>query len=100
MEERILYHFRTQVWGRLFSVFRFVCSSCFASFGTCYFLGDPILFHAVYIIRCIDNPREVLNSSELVAFARLGTSVKKKAVLASVNAEQSVNYVTMKWMDA
>lgn len=63
------------------------------------YLGDPIAYHAAYIVRCVENPNAKLSPSELVAFGRLGTSVKKKAVFASMDDNEVVSYLAVNWMD-
>lgn len=63
-------------------------------------IGDPILFHAIYIVKCIEDCNRVMYSTDFIAFGRLGTSVKKKAVLASLSTNRSVIYVTLNWVDS
>ncbi|KAK9745963.1 tRNA intron endonuclease, catalytic C-terminal domain [Popillia japonica] len=62
------------------------------------YLGDPIMHHAVNIIRCIPENYN-FHPSELVAFSRLGTSVKKRATLATINDNQIIRYITLNWLD-
>lgn len=62
------------------------------------YLGDPICFHAIFIVKCVDSDRTI-SPTELVAFGRLGVSVKKRAVLASLQ-DGRVNYLTINWIDA
>lgn len=62
------------------------------------YLGDPIQFHAVYIIRCLEDCNKSIHTTEIVAFGRLGTSVKKKAILATLNPE--ISYISLNWIDA
>ncbi|XP_044269419.1 probable tRNA-splicing endonuclease subunit sen34 isoform X2 [Tribolium madens] len=63
------------------------------------YLGDPIAYHAIFIVHCVGNPDEVLHSSEIVAFGRLATAVKKRAVLATSKNEK-ISYITINWIDA
>jgi len=63
------------------------------------YLGEPVAFHAIYIVRCVEDIRTEYHTSEIVAFGRLGTSVKKKAVLASLSENGSVVYITLSWLD-
>ncbi|KAF5304640.1 hypothetical protein FQR65_LT07922 [Abscondita terminalis] len=74
--------------------------TCGKKFGGDFlvYMGDPIAFHAVYIIRCVEDPQKLLHTSDLVAFGRLGTAVKKKSVLATCT-NKSVNYITINWLD-
>ncbi|XP_023016653.2 tRNA splicing endonuclease subunit 34 [Leptinotarsa decemlineata] len=62
------------------------------------YFGDPICHHAIFIVKCVDNLK-LLSPSELVALGRLGTSVKKKAVLASL-VDDKVSYITINWIDS
>ncbi|XP_018566124.1 tRNA-splicing endonuclease subunit Sen34 [Anoplophora glabripennis] len=62
------------------------------------YFGDPVCHHAIFIVRCV-KPEERITPAEIVAFGRLGTSVKKRAVLASV-VDDTVSYVTINWIDA
>ncbi|CAH1967487.1 unnamed protein product [Acanthoscelides obtectus] len=62
------------------------------------YFGDPICYHAVFIVKCVTDS-ESFSSSELVAHGRLGTSVRKRFVLASV-VDGTVCYVTVSWIDA
>ncbi|XP_066145635.1 uncharacterized protein Tsen34 [Euwallacea fornicatus] len=62
------------------------------------YLGDPIIYHAIFIVKCIESER-TFTPTELVAFGRLGVSVKKGAVLASVK-DGCVSYVAINWIDA
>nr|XP_022905844.1 probable tRNA-splicing endonuclease subunit sen34 [Onthophagus taurus] len=63
------------------------------------YLGDPVLHHAVYIVIIVENPKKLFYPSELVAYGRLGTSVKKKTLLASLMETGKVSYLTLNWMD-
>lgn len=62
------------------------------------YLGDPVCHHAIFIVRCV-KPEQRMMPTEIVAFGRLGTSVKKRAVLASV-VNDVVSYITINWIDA
>lgn len=64
------------------------------------YLGDPILYHALYIIRCIEDLNKPLHPSEIVSFGRLGTSVKKRAILAGLNSDNRISYITLNWINA
>lgn len=63
------------------------------------YLGDPIAYHAVFIVHCIEDPDHEMHPSEVVAIGRLATSVKKRAVLATLK-DSEVSYITMNWIDA
>lgn len=63
------------------------------------FLGDPVIYHAVFIVHCVENADKQINPTEIVSFGRLGTSVKKRSVLASAK-ENVVSYITLNWMDS
>ncbi|XP_044744898.1 tRNA-splicing endonuclease subunit Sen34 [Coccinella septempunctata] len=59
--------------------------------------GDPITHHAIFIVRCIEENVPML-PCEIIAFGRLATSVKKRAVLASL-IDDGVSYITVNWID-
>ncbi|XP_057670064.1 tRNA-splicing endonuclease subunit Sen34 [Diorhabda carinulata] len=60
--------------------------------------GEPICHHAVFIIKCVEC-EENISPLEVIAFGRLGTSVKKRAVLASLT-DSKVSYITINWIDS
>lgn len=62
------------------------------------YFGDPICFHAIFIIKCIERDQK-MSTMEMVAFGRIGTSVKKLAVLASMIYDE-ITYLTINWIDA
>ncbi|CAH0564111.1 unnamed protein product [Brassicogethes aeneus] len=62
------------------------------------YVGDPAAYHAMFIVRCVGDSQP-LSPQEIVAFGRLGTSVRKRAILASI-MEGVVGYVTINWIDA
>jgi tRNA-splicing endonuclease subunit Sen34 len=64
------------------------------------YLGDPIAYHAIFVVHCVHDPNKAIHSTEIVAFGRLATAVKKRAVLASLNSEKQVSYITINWIDA
>ncbi|KAJ9596257.1 hypothetical protein L9F63_027120 [Diploptera punctata] len=71
-------------------------------FGADYLVypGDPIKFHAQFLVICIDRD-EALAATELVALGRLGTSVRKTVVLASLTADgNSVMYQSLHWSES
>ncbi|XP_019881494.2 uncharacterized protein LOC109609293 [Aethina tumida] len=61
--------------------------------------GDPVIYHAIFVVRCVERT-EKMSPQEIVAFGRLGTSVRKRAVVASVLDNDAVSYVTINWIDA
>lgn len=68
-------------------------------FGADYLVypGDPIKFHSQYLVICLDRD-EALATTELVSLGRLGTSVRKTVVLASLSADgTSVLYQSLQW---
>lgn len=63
-----------------------------------FFLGDPIVHHAVNIVRCI-LVTDKFHSTELIAFSRLGTSVKKRTIFAALKENGNISYITLNWLD-
>ena len=56
------------------------------------FIGDPVLFHAAYIVICQARKsldEEKLSKKLLVARCRLGTAVKKTILLTSFDKTKS-----------
>ena len=58
--------------------------------------GDPIQFHAKYVVICCNDPYEDMGEKDLVARSRLGTNVKKTVLLASRKCEKII-YKAIKW---
>lgn len=63
------------------------------------YLGDPILYHAAYIVHCVRDGR-LFYPTEIAAFSRLGTSVKKRNLFAFARDTENVEYITLNWLDA
>ncbi|XP_075978832.1 tRNA splicing endonuclease subunit 34 [Anticarsia gemmatalis] len=72
-----------------------------SKFGCDYLLypGDPVRFHATYMVRCIYNQAATISPAEFVAFGRLSVAVNKLAVLAFCNSSGQVDYQTLQWHD-
>lgn len=62
------------------------------------YFGDPIAYHAIFIVKCVDSETN-FSPTELISFGRLGVSVRKRAVLASIK-NGSACYMTINWIDA
>ncbi|XP_023230056.1 tRNA-splicing endonuclease subunit Sen34-like [Centruroides sculpturatus] len=60
------------------------------------YAGNPTLYHALYIIVCVQY-EETFSPLRLIALSRLGTHVKKTAVLATVKPSGRVDYLSIKW---
>nr|CAD7460800.1 unnamed protein product [Timema tahoe] len=59
--------------------------------------GDPVKFHAQFLIICVERT-SALPMSEIVAFGRLGSSVRKTVVIASTSSDQkSVIFQSINW---
>lgn len=56
--------------------------------------GDPLLFHASFIVKCVHDIKQV-DICDIVTRARIGTSTKKTLVLAELNAEKKVAYKSL-----
>ncbi|CAH1638715.1 unnamed protein product [Spodoptera littoralis] len=72
-----------------------------SKFG-CDFLvypGDPVKFHATYMVQCVYNQEATMRPAELVAFGRLSVTVNKLAVFAFYNSHEKVEYQTLQWHD-
>ena len=51
--------------------------------------GDPVAFHAQFVVICSNKDRTDYSETELVRISRLGTTVKKTVLLASLNHDSS-----------
>lgn len=56
--------------------------------------GDPLLFHASFIVKCVHDIKQV-DICDLVTRARIGTSTKKTLVLAELDKEKKVHYKSL-----
>lgn len=72
-----------------------------SKFGCDYLVypGDPVRFHATYMIRCIYNQVGTFRPTEFVAFGRLSVAVNKLAVFAFINSSGQVDFQTLQWHD-
>uniref|UniRef100_A0AAR5PXN1 tRNA-splicing endonuclease subunit Sen34 n=1 Tax=Dendroctonus ponderosae TaxID=77166 RepID=A0AAR5PXN1_DENPD len=62
------------------------------------YFGDPVTYHAIFIVKCVDS-ETTFSPTELISFGRLGVSVRKRAVLASIKNGKA-SYMTINWIDA
>ncbi|XP_076456632.1 tRNA-splicing endonuclease subunit Sen34-like [Babylonia areolata] len=58
--------------------------------------GDPSRFHSFYIVMCVEQDRQ-LPALDLVAMGRLGATVRKTVLIASLDSESSVQYTSLQW---
>ncbi|XP_055945038.1 tRNA-splicing endonuclease subunit Sen34-like isoform X1 [Argiope bruennichi] len=58
--------------------------------------GDPLKYHALFIIVCKCHG-ERFQGSDLVVYGRLGHQVKKTVVLATQNEQGKVEYISLSW---
>ena len=59
--------------------------------------GDPIQFHAKYVVICQDSP-EQSSEIDLTARSRLATSTKKTVIFASLKSSK-ITYQAVKWSE-
>ncbi|KAG6459446.1 tRNA-splicing endonuclease subunit Sen34 isoform X2 [Manduca sexta] len=73
-----------------------------SKFGSDYLLypGDPVKFHATYMVRCICDKDTTFLPTNMVTFGRLSVAVNKLAVLAYCNPFGSIEYQTLQWHDS
>lgn len=73
--------------------------TCGARFGSDFlvYLGDPMLFHAIFIVRCVES-EEPIFGNEIISFGRLGGSVRKRSVLASIKNGE-ISYISLNWLN-
>ncbi|XP_026316800.1 tRNA-splicing endonuclease subunit Sen34 isoform X2 [Hyposmocoma kahamanoa] len=73
-----------------------------SKFGSDYLLypGDPVRFHAMYMVRCVCDRTTLFRPASLVSFGRLSVAVNKLAVLAFCNSYGKIEYQTLQWHDS
>lgn len=69
----------------------------FSKMYNIFFAGDPVKFHAMYIVKCLSGEEVELRLSSIVGFGRLGVSVNKLTVYAFLNSEKEVVYQSLQW---
>ncbi|XP_049784503.1 tRNA-splicing endonuclease subunit Sen34 isoform X2 [Schistocerca cancellata] len=60
--------------------------------------GDPLKFHAHFLILCKERECSI-SLYEFITFGRLGTNVRKKAVIATLSEDGDLIYQSVKWRD-
>lgn len=71
-----------------------------AKFGgdfLCY-LGDPVKFHACFIVICITSHSKI-SPKDIITYSRIGSSTRKTVVLATKN-ENTVAYQSLQWIES
>ncbi|KAG8434077.1 hypothetical protein GDO86_012449 [Hymenochirus boettgeri] len=58
--------------------------------------GDPMRFHAHYIVICYPYKKEI-PLSDIISAGRLGTNVKKTVLLCSADKEGAVTFTSLQW---
>lgn len=61
--------------------------------------GDPVKFHAQFIVVCMEEEAE-LTTSDLVTYGRLGSSTRKTFVIATISETSCVTYQSLTWADS
>ena len=72
------------------------------SFGGDFLIypGDPIMFHAQFIVHCQDRSEE-LSVNDLISVCRVGSNVRKTQVFASFSTEgETINYQSFQWAES
>ena len=57
--------------------------------------GNPLVYHAYFVVKVCCSLSDI-SSTELLTFSRLASSVRKVAVIASVNGAK-VTYISLQW---
>ncbi|KAL8558499.1 hypothetical protein ACOMHN_059240 [Nucella lapillus] len=58
--------------------------------------GDPSRFHSFYIVVCVERDRQ-LPALDLIAMGRLGATVRKTVLIASVDSGGCVQHTSLQW---
>ena len=61
--------------------------------------GDPIHFHAKYVVICQASSVTDIKETDLVTRSRLGSSTKKTVLLATQKDEREIQYHAVKWTE-
>lgn len=66
-------------------------------FGADYlaYLGDPLRFHAQFIVKCMD--KTIMKPKEIIACGRLGQSVRKTVVLSYFSEDNQLCFQSVQW---
>ena len=58
--------------------------------------GDPFAVHGAFVV-VLKEADEPISPLEIVALGRLGVTVKKTPVIATVDADGEVKYMSLAW---
>lgn len=59
--------------------------------------GDPLRFHSHFTVTVMQGLRAAISPLDIVAWGRLATAVKKSHLLATVNSNNAIDYITLEW---
>ncbi|XP_075223089.1 tRNA splicing endonuclease subunit 34 [Lycorma delicatula] len=60
--------------------------------------GDPVKFHAQFIVVCLDMQTK-LTASDIITYGRLGSSTRKTVAIASLERNSSITYQSLSWAE-
>ncbi|KAH9373984.1 hypothetical protein HPB48_003978 [Haemaphysalis longicornis] len=58
--------------------------------------GDPLLFHAYGVVVCLGKDTSI-SGRDLIMWGRLGNSVHKTIILAMLQEDNQVHYLSLRW---
>ncbi|XP_047534527.1 tRNA-splicing endonuclease subunit Sen34 [Vanessa atalanta] len=61
--------------------------------------GDPVKFHAMYMLKCVSNIAQCFRPANIVTFGRLSVAVNKLALYGFCNNYGKIEYQTIQWHD-
>lgn len=67
------------------------------TYSQIYIAGDPYIFHSLYVVVCLP-PTKKIQGLDIVVYGRLGNQVKKTVVLASLNDQGQVEYISLEYV--
>lgn len=90
--EKLRYQVYMDLWGKGYYITQG------SKFGGDYLVypSDPFRFHSYFVVTIISWKKNI-HSLDLVSIGRLGSTVKKTSVLASVNISGKVIYTSIQW---
>ena len=89
----VLSHWKRNIFSKIYFTFR---EKNIFDFQPTIFPGDPARFHSFYIAVIVPGDAQ-LDSQEIAAMSRLGTSVKKTVLVCSEDEHRKLTYISLQW---
>ncbi|EDO32072.1 predicted protein, partial [Nematostella vectensis] len=89
-------HLRYSIFKNLWERGLYITSGCKFGGDFLAYPGDPVKFHSFYIVVVVPYDKRT-GMLDVVSMGRLGATVKKTAVFASMDSGGNVVYMSVKW---